>query len=115
MRAANVQIGSSDMNKNNLPACVRYHPERNSTLFAVTDDTGEVVAIHEVFLDAQSREIGRATTGDARLGFVRFAGKGTAQVYYGQPEDAMKQWMATGVEIWVDVSDVEDTVSISCS
>ena len=40
------------------PDCVKYHPENNSTLFAVTDEVGELVAVHEVFLDADAKEIG---------------------------------------------------------
>lgn len=91
------------------PDCVRYHPGHNSTVFAVTDEKGAVVAVHEVFLDREAKEIGRRTTGAADLGHVKFPGKGPARIFKGEPEDGMKLWLETGNEVWVDVSGIQDT------
>lgn len=96
--------------ENAYPDCVRYYEKNNSTLFAVTDESGDLVAVHEVFLDKNSNEIGRKTTGSPELGYVRFPGKGPAKIYEGEPEDGMKIWSETNREIWVDVSKVEDTI-----
>lgn len=62
------------MSEPEFPDCIRYNPDNNSTLFAVTDEAGDVVAVHEVYLDEQAREIGRVTHGLADEGFVRFQG-----------------------------------------
>lgn len=89
--------------ENNYPDCIRYHPESNSTMFAVTDEHGDVVAVHQVFLDKNAQEIGRKTTGNPELGYVKFSGSQPATIYRGQPEDGMKIWSDTGQEVWVDV------------
>lgn len=93
------------------PECVRYNADNNSTIFAVTDDGGDVVAVHEVFLDANAAEIGRRTVGVADEGFVRFPGLGPAMILKGEPEDGMRLWANTGKEVWVDVSEVPDSAS----
>ena len=92
------------------PDCVRYHAEHNSTIFAVTNEAGEVVAVHEVFLDRSANENGRKTTGVPEDGYVRFPGVGPATVFKGEPEDGMKIWADTGREIWVDVTCVDDSL-----
>ena len=92
------------------PDCIRYNDKNNSALFAVTDERGEVVAVHEVFLNKNAEEIGRKTTGVPELGYVRFPGKGPAKIYVGEPEDGMKLWTETGQEVWVDVSKLADTI-----
>ncbi|NKL24198.1 hypothetical protein [Rhizobium leguminosarum] len=97
-------------NEKAYPDCVKYHSKHNSTVFAVTDDGGHVVAVHEVFLDRDAKEIGRKTTGSPELGYVRFPGKGPAKIYEGEPEDGMKIWVETSQEVWVDVSKIGDTV-----
>lgn len=93
------------------PNCVRYSPENNSTLFAVTNDNGAVVAVHEVFLGPDAREIGRCTTGLPEEGFVRFPGVGPATIVKDQPEEGMRLWADTGREVWVDVTDIPDSGS----
>ena len=91
------------------PDCVRFHPENNSTLFAVTNDSGEVVAVHEVFLDDDAQEIGRRTTGLPEEGYVRFPGFGPAITVKDEPENGMRIWSDTGREVWVDVSEIQDS------
>ncbi|MCJ8510299.1 hypothetical protein MUU53_20645 [Rhizobium lemnae] len=99
------------MNKGkSYPDCVRYHEKNNSTVFAVTDQQGDVVAVHEVFLDKNAKEIGRKTTGSPELGYVRFPGKEPAKIYEGEPEDGMKIWAETGQAVLVDVSKIGDTI-----
>lgn len=92
-----------------FPDCVRYLPENNSTIFAVNNDDGEVVAVHEVFLDDQAREIGRRTIGVPEDGFVRFRGSGLPTIVRDEPEEGMKLWADTGKEVWVDVTGVPDS------
>lgn len=93
------------------PDCVRYHPENNSTIFAVTNDDGDVVAVHEVFLSSDAREIGRRTTGLPEEGFVRFRGVGPATIVKDEPEEGMRLWSDTGGEVWVDVTGIPDSPS----
>lgn len=93
------------------PDCVRHHPENNSTLFAVTNDDGELVAVHEVFLSSDAREIGRRTTGLPEEGFVRFHGVGSATIVKDEPEAGMRLWSDTGREVWVDVTGIPDSAS----
>jgi hypothetical protein len=84
----------------------RWHEESRALVFAVTDDDGELVAVHRVFLGQDSRETGRDTVGDGKSGYVRFPGKGPAIVVVGEPEHGWKLWQDTGfeTEVWVDVS-----------
>lgn len=91
------------------PDCVRHDPENNSMLFAVTDDDGDVVAVHEVFLDADGRETGRRTTGLPQDGLVRFPGDGPAILVKDEPEEGMRLWADTGREVWVDVVDIPNS------
>jgi len=93
------------------PNCIRYSAEKNSTLFAVTNDNGEVVAVHEVFLSQDAREIGRCTTGLPDEGFVRFPGVGPVTIVKDQPEEGLRLWADSGGEVWVDVSDIPDSGS----
>lgn len=97
-------------NESDYPEFVRYNEKQNSAMFAVTDDDGDVVAVHEVFLDKNAKEIGRKTTGSPELGYVRFPGRRPTMIYEGEPEDGMKIWSETGQEVWVDVSKLEDTI-----
>ncbi|KAJ8139037.1 hypothetical protein OY671_007750, partial [Metschnikowia pulcherrima] len=82
------------------PDCVKYHAENNSTIFAVTNDDGEVVAVHEVFSSSDAREVGRRTTGLPEEGFVRFRGVGPATIVKDEPEEGMRLWADTGREVW---------------
>ncbi len=93
------------------PECVKYHRENNSTVFAVTNDDGEIVAVHEVFLDDDAREIGRRTTGVPEEGFVRFPGVPPAKIVRDEPEEGMRLWTDTGKEVWVDVTDIRDSAN----
>ena len=95
--------------KDPYPECVRYNRENNSTVFAVTNDDGEVVAVHEVFLDDEAREIGRRTTGVPEKGFVRFPGVAPATIVRDEPEEGMRLWTDTGKEVWVDVTGIRDS------
>lgn len=98
---------------NEYPECVRFEPTSNSLVFAVTDGQNEVVAVHQVFLTQSAKEIGRKTTGLADEGYVRFFGDGPPIIFEGEPEDGMKLWSETGSEVWVDISGLKDTPSIS--
>lgn len=103
-------MGDLEMHKDKAyPNCVRYHAEHNSTVFAVTDKKGDVVAVHEVFLDHNAKEVGRKTTGAPELGYVRFPGREPTEIFHGEPEDGMKIWVETGKEVWVDVSGIPDS------
>lgn len=67
------------------------------------------MAVHEVFLDHNAKEVGRKTTGSPDLGYVRFPGIAPATIFKGEPEDGMKLWCDTGKEVWVDVTEVSDS------
>lgn len=79
----------------------------------MTNDDGEVVAVHEVFLDDEAREIGRRTTGVPEEGFVRFRGAGPATIVMDEPEEGMRLWAGTGKEVWVDVTGIQDSAKDS--
>ncbi|MCY1708818.1 hypothetical protein [Pannonibacter sp. SL95] len=98
---------------NRYPDCVRFNPKNNSTVFSVTDENGEIVAVHEVFLNQEAKEIGRRTVGTPNDGFVRFFGHGAPHIFRGEPEDGMKLWIETGRTIWVDVSGILDTIGVT--
>jgi len=93
------------------PDCVRFDAENKSVVFAVTNDDGEVIAVHEVFLGDDDQEIGRRTTGVPGGGFVRFSGVGPATIMSDEPEEGMRLWAETGQEVWVDVTGIENSLN----